>query len=98
MSVFEKEGTHDKSTMEQARFLNSFKEKSREDLIEILVNLQRKLESDTQKINDLEEYVASLLVKVLTNAPQILEHGSANPYSEGSKDNIEFAKLHRKSF
>ena len=98
LSAFEKEGAHDRSTMEQARYLNSFKDKSREDLIEILVNLQRKLESDSQKINDLEEYVASLLVKVLTNAPQILEHGSANPYSEGSKDNIEFSKLHRKSF
>ena len=78
--------------------MNSFKDKSREDLIEILVNLQRKLESDSQKINDLEEYVASLLVKVLTNAPEILEHGSANPYSNGTKENIEFSQFHRKSF
>ena len=63
MNQIEKEihgtgGEAKKNTLVQGRFLNSFKDKSREDLIEILVNLQRKLESDNKKISDLEEYVA----------------------------------------
>ena len=79
-------------------FLNSFHDKSREDLIEILVSLQRKLETDHQKINDLEEYVASLLLKVLTNAPEILDTGLTKPSIEDSNcPKHDILKLHRRS-
>ena len=58
---------------EKRIFLNSFQDKSREDLIEILINLSRRLDTDRQKMKELEEYLASLLLKVITNAPDILE-------------------------
>ena len=68
---------------EQRKCLASFQNKSREDLIEILISLQGQLESDHQKMNEIEEYLASLLLKVLTNAPHILEAGSLIPYTVG---------------
>ena len=83
---------------EKRVYLNSFNDKSREDLIEILVSLQRKLETENQKINDLEEYTASLLLKVLTNAPEILDAGLTNPtIDESNYPNHDILKLHRNS-
>jgi Rab11 family-interacting protein 1/2/5 len=99
LSKIESEGCTSKgnglSGEEKRVFLNSFNDKSREDLIEILVSLQRKLETDNKKINDLEEYTASLLLKVITNAPEILDAGLINPSIEESRN--DFLKLHRNS-
>ena len=72
------------SAEEKRIFLNSFQDKSREDLIEILINLSRRLDTDRQKMKELEEYLASLLLKVITNAPDILE---ADPSHSGTLNN-----------
>ena len=72
------------SAEEKRIFLNSFQDKSREDLIEILINLSRRLDTDRQKLKELEEYLASLLFKVITNAPDILE---ADPTHSGTLNN-----------
>ena len=66
----EQMGTKEEET---GKFLNSFKDKSREELIAILVSLERKMEDKNKEINELEEYVANLLLKVINVSPQILE-------------------------
>ena len=77
-------------------FLNSFQDKSKEELIGILVSLQEKLETDDKKINELEEYLESLLFKVIMNAPHILEAG---PIENACGSIIkEERKTHRYSF
>ena len=80
LSRIEDEVSKDKSSNEQmgtveetGKFLNSFKDKSREDLIAIVVSLERKMEDKNKEINELEEYVANLLLKVINVSPQILE-------------------------
>ena len=48
-------------------------DKSREELIETIATLQSKLEAEKQKVDELEDYIASLLLKVMTNAPDVLQ-------------------------
>ena len=91
-SGFEGKSEEKLVSAEQKRiFLNSFQDKSREDLIEILINLSRRLDTDRQKIKELEEYLANLLFKVITNAPDILE---VDPTHASTLDsNIELGSI-----
>jgi hypothetical protein len=45
----------------------------RQDLIEMIVNLQNRIEGQARKQSDLEDYIDSLLMKVLTTAPCLLQ-------------------------
>ena len=44
-----------------------------QDLIETIVNLQQRIESQARKQSDLEDYIDSLLTKVLATAPCLLQ-------------------------
>jgi len=50
-----------------------FEGKSREDLIEMIVGLQSSVETQARKQSDMEDYIDSLLTKVLSAAPQLLQ-------------------------
>jgi len=50
-----------------------FEGKSREDLIEMIVGLQSSIETQARKQSDLEDYIDSLLTKVLSTAPSLLQ-------------------------
>jgi len=56
--------------------LSQYNGKSREDLIEMLVNLQSTVDLQGQKIIDLEDYIDSLLIRVLEVAPILLKKDS----------------------
>jgi len=56
--------------------LSQYNGKSREDLIEMLVNLQSTVDLQGQKIVDLEDYIDSLLIRVLEVAPILLKKDS----------------------
>ncbi|PSN34063.1 hypothetical protein C0J52_12824 [Blattella germanica] len=55
---------------------NKFEGKSKEDLIEIICNLQMNLEHQNKKLRDLEDYLDNLLLRVMETTPRILQ----NPY------------------
>ena len=55
---------------------DKFDGKSREDLIEMIVGLQETVEDQARKQSDLEDYIDSLLMKVLSTAPQLLNKAS----------------------
>ena len=44
-----------------------------QDLIEMLVRLQAQVEDEGKKVADMEEYIDSLLVKIIENSPILLE-------------------------
>lgn len=58
--------------------LKKFEGKSREDLVEMVVELQAHLSAQNQQQKDLEEYLDNLLVRVMETSPRILQ----NPYSD----------------
>lgn len=53
--------------------MTRFDGKSREDLIEMIVNLQGTVEHQGRKADDLEDYIDSLLIRVMEVAPVILQ-------------------------
>lgn len=55
-----------------------------QDLIETIVQLQRRLEAQGKKQVDLEDYLDSLLMKVMANAPELLQKDKTTMHS-GSK-------------
>jgi len=62
-----------------------FEGKSREDLIEMIVGLQSSIETQARKQSDLEDYIDSLLTKVLSTAPSLLQK---NP-NHDNQDSIQ---------
>ena len=44
-----------------------------QDLIEMVVMLQGQVEDQGRKVGDMEEYMDSLLVKIMENSPVLLE-------------------------
>ena len=56
--------------------LAQYNGKTREDLIEMLVNVQKTVDLQGKKIIDLEDYIDSLLIKILDNAPILLKQDS----------------------
>ena len=44
-----------------------------QDLIEMVVRLQAQVEDEGKKVADMEEYIDSLLVKIIENSPILLE-------------------------
>ncbi|PNF22192.1 hypothetical protein B7P43_G04937 [Cryptotermes secundus] len=56
--------------------LHKFKEKSREDLIEMICSLQASVDHQSKKLKDLEDYLDNLLLRVMETTPRILQ----NPY------------------
>ena len=52
---------------------DKFDGKSREDLIEMIVGLQATVENQARKQGDLEDYIDTLLTKVLSSAPDLLQ-------------------------
>merc|ERR1719295_620567 len=56
---------------------DKFDGKSREDLIEMIVGLQDTVEHQARKQSDLEDYIDSLLMKVLSSNPQLLQKNTA---------------------
>merc|ERR1712029_606906 len=56
---------------------DKFDGKSREDLIEMIVSLQDTVENQARKQSDLEEYIDSLLMKILSTNPQLLQKNTA---------------------
>jgi len=56
--------------------LKKFEKESREDLIEMVLDLQRKVSRQNQQQRDLEDYLDQLLLRVMETSPRILQ----NPY------------------
>jgi len=56
--------------------VEKYREKSKEDLIEIICSLQVSMEHQTRRLRDLEDYLDTLLVRVMETTPRILQ----NPY------------------
>lgn len=56
--------------------VQKYHEKSKEDLIEIICSLQVSMEHQTRRLRDLEDYLDTLLVRVMETTPRILQ----NPY------------------
>lgn len=52
---------------------NKFAGKSREDLMETIVNLQATLEKNVRHTRDLEDYIDDLLLRVMETTPQLLQ-------------------------
>ena len=46
---------------------------TREDLIEMVVRLQAQVEDGGKKVADMEEYIDSIMVKIMENSPVLLE-------------------------
>lgn len=57
--------------------LERFEGRTREDLIEMVVNLQASVEKQAKKQSDLEDYIDSLLMKVISTAPDLLQKNNA---------------------
>ncbi|XP_046425067.1 rab11 family-interacting protein 2 [Neodiprion virginianus] len=56
--------------------LSQFDGKSREDLIELTLQLQREVADKKKRLGDLEDYIDSLLLRVIESSPRLLQ----NPY------------------
>ncbi|XP_012258251.2 rab11 family-interacting protein 5 [Athalia rosae] len=56
--------------------LTQFDGKSREDLIELTLQLQREVADKKKRLGDLEDYIDSLLLRVIESSPRLLQ----NPY------------------
>ncbi|KAG5316991.1 RFIP5 protein, partial [Acromyrmex heyeri] len=56
--------------------LNQFEGKSREDLIELALQLQTQVTEKNKRLTDLEDYIDSLLLRVIECSPRLLQ----NPY------------------
>ncbi|XP_014249973.1 rab11 family-interacting protein 1 [Cimex lectularius] len=64
-----------------ADVLKQYAGKSREDLIQIIHDLQTKLSKEMKRQKDLEDYLDQLLLKVMETSPRILQ----NPYMKKGK-------------
>ena len=53
--------------------ISAFFSLSLQDLIEMIVNLQDSVEKAAKKQSDLEDYIDSLLTKVIAQAPSLLQ-------------------------
>ena len=56
--------------------LAQYNGKTREDLIEMVINLQKSVDMQGKKVIDLEDYIDNLLIKVLDVAPILLKQDS----------------------
>ena len=56
--------------------LAQYNGKTREDLIEMVINLQKTVDMQGKKIIDLEDYIDNLLIKILDVAPILLKQES----------------------
>lgn len=56
--------------------VDAFKNKSRDDLIEIVLDLKKNLDRSNQQLKELEDYLDQLLLRVMETTPKILQ----NPY------------------
>ncbi|CAB3361496.1 Hypothetical predicted protein [Cloeon dipterum] len=56
--------------------MDKFKDKSREELVELVCNLQCAVELQQKRIKDMEDYLDDLLLRVMETTPRILQ----NPY------------------
>lgn len=56
--------------------LAQYNGKTREDLIEMVVDLKKELDGQGKKIVDLEDYIDNLLIKILDVAPILLKQDS----------------------
>lgn len=56
-----------------ADLLQKFEGKTREDLIEMVTDMQARLKRQELRINDLEDYLDNLLVRVMETTPRILQ-------------------------
>ena len=56
--------------------LAQYNGKTREDLIEMVINLQKTVDMQGKKVIDLEDYIDNLLIKVLDVAPILLKQES----------------------
>lgn len=56
--------------------LAQYNGKTREDLIEMVINLQKTVDLQGKKMIDLEDYIDNLLIKVLDVAPILLKQDS----------------------
>ena len=61
--------------------LQRFQGQSREDLIEMVCFLQRAVESQGKKLADLEDYIDSMVLRVMEKAPNILDNNMEYYYS-----------------
>lgn len=57
--------------------LAQFEGKSREDLIELTLQLQADVAEKNKRLNDLEDYIDALLLRVIESSPRLLQ----NPYT-----------------
>ncbi|CAG7827069.1 unnamed protein product [Allacma fusca] len=53
--------------------IRRFDGKSREDLIEMVLSLQSTVDYQKQKMNDMEDYIDNLIVRVMENKPTLLQ-------------------------
>jgi len=53
--------------------LNKYTGKSNAELVELVVNMERRLEDQSKKVHDLEDYIDSLLIRVMEVAPVLLQ-------------------------
>jgi hypothetical protein len=53
--------------------LKKYENKSREDLIEILINQQATVEYQKQKLSDMEDYIDNLVARVIETHPTLLQ-------------------------
>jgi len=56
--------------------LAQYNGKTREDLIEMVINLEKSVDMQGKKVIDLEDYIDNLLIKVLEVAPILLKQDS----------------------
>lgn len=54
-----------------------YERKSKEELVAMIVNLHNTVDSQKQKISDLEDYIDKLLLRVLDNMPSLLKNGGS---------------------
>lgn len=64
--------------------IKQFQNKTREDLIVMVYNLQRDFDNEKKKIKDLENYLDELLLRVMETTPRILQ----NPYSRNNSMHV----------
>lgn len=65
--------TSHQETRVPRELIKKFENRSREDLIEMIMKQQNTLEYQKQKLNDMEDYIDNLLVRVMENKPTLLQ-------------------------
>ncbi|XP_042206215.1 rab11 family-interacting protein 1-like [Homarus americanus] len=69
---------------------DKFAGKSREDLMEMIVNLQSCMEKNVRHTRDLEDYIDGLLLRVMETTPQLLQA----PVTKNKKIKVQIFGLH----